>query len=388
MRGCIDFYNAEIIRYKNASEKIDIDEFVRNDASKISWTDKLKKNLERKKEHRFEEGMIVSSVYRPFSKLWLYYDRYFNQRQYQIPKFFPDNMIANKVISITAPGARQAFSALIVDRVPDLHVSPDGAQCFPLQLYELIDAEENRPNPESPQPDFFDDAASRNLFDVMPPEYKKYRVKDGITDAGLQHFQHAYPGEQIIKEDVFYYTYGLLHSEEYKSLYADNLTKELPRIPAVKTAVDFWSFSEAGRALAELHIGYEAVEPHPIQFILSKPFAQFSPADYRVTQMKFTKGNNGERHDKTSVIYNHNVTMTGIPLEAYDYVVNGKSALEWVMERQAVTTHKESGIINDANDWAIETMNNPAYPLELFLRVITVSLETMKIVRSLPPLEV
>jgi predicted helicase len=124
------------------------------------------------------------------------------------------------------------------------------------------------------------------------------------------------------------------------------------------------------------------------QFALSKPFSEFTPADYRVTQMRFAKSGNGERHDKTTVIYNHNVTMTGIPLETYDYVVNGKSALEWVMERQAVTTHKESGIINDANDWAIETMDNPAYPLELFQRVITVSLETMKIVRSLPPLEI
>ena len=100
--------------------------------------------------------------------------------------------------------------------------------------------------------------------------------------------------------------------------------------------------------------------------------------------MRFAKGSNGEKHDKTTVIYNHNVTMTRIPVEAYDYVVNGKPALEWVMERQAVTTHKESGIVNDANDWAIETMENPVYPLELFQRVITVSLETMKIVRILP----
>jgi len=91
--------------------------------------------------------------------------------------------------------------------------------------------------------------------------------------------------------------------------------------------------------------------------------------------------------DKTTVIYNHNITMTNIPLEAYEYVVNGKPALEWVMERQCVKTDKDSGIINDANDYANETMKNPAYPLELFQRVITVSLETMKIVRSLPKLD-
>ncbi len=122
--------------------------------------------------------------------------------------------------------------------------------------------------------------------------------------------------------------------------------------------------------------------------MLSKPLSEFTPADYRVTQMRFGKGTDGQRHDKTTVTYNHNVTMKGIPLEAYDYVVNGKPALEWVIERQAVTTRKESGIVNDANDWANETMGNPAYPLELFQRVITVSLETMKIVNGLPALDI
>lgn len=111
----------------------------------------------------------------------------------------------------------------------------------------------------------------------------------------------------------------------------------------------------------------------------------FTDADYRVEQMKF--GKKGKETDKTTVIYNHKITMTYIPLEAYDYVVNGKPALEWVMERQAVTTHKDSGIVNDANLWAIETIGGAKYPLELFQRVITVSLETMKIVKSLPRLD-
>lgn len=210
--------------------------------------------------------------------------------------------------------------------------------------------------------------------------------REAITDAGLQHFLRAYPGETITKEDLFYYIYGLLHSEDYRARYADNLAKELPRIPAVKSAADFWAFSRAGRVLGDLHVGYESVTPYPVEFKLAKPREEFTVADYRVTQMKFAKGTNGEKYDKTTVIYNPLITITGIPLAAYDYIVNGKSALEWVMERQAVTTHKDSGIVNDANDWAIETMGNPAYPLELFQQVITVSLETMKIVRGLPTL--
>jgi predicted helicase len=208
--------------------------------------------------------------------------------------------------------------------------------------------------------------------------------RHAITDAGLKHFQNAYPGETITREDLFYYIYGLLHSEDYRKRYADNLTKELPRIPAVKSAADFRAFSEAGRKLAELHVDYESAPLYPVEFKCSKPLEEFTAKDYRVEKMKFAKGKNGEKYDKTTVIYNHNITMTNIPLAAYDYIVNGKSALEWVMERQAVTTHKESGIVNDANDWALETMGNPAYPLELFQRVITVSLETLKIVRALP----
>ena len=109
-------------------------------------------------------------------------------------------------------------------------------------------------------------------------------------------------------------------------------------------------------------------------------------AYYRVEKMKF--GGKRPNQDKTTVVYNPKITITGIPLEAYDYVVNGKPALEWVVERQCVKTDKDSGIVNDANDWAIETMKNPKYPLELFLRVITVSLETMKIVKALPRLDI
>lgn len=213
--------------------------------------------------------------------------------------------------------------------------------------------------------------------------------REAITDEGLTHFQAAYPGENISKKDVFYYIYGLLHSEDYRARFADNLAKELPRIPRVKTAANFWAFSRAGRALAGLHVNYEQVEPYPITFTRGDTSLATPPDPegfYRVEQMKFA----GKRPklDKTSVIYNANITMIGIPLEAYDYVVNGKPALEWVMERQCVKIDKASGIINDANRYAIETVGDPAYPLLLFQRMITVSLETMKIVRGLPALDI
>jgi predicted helicase len=247
--------------------------------------------------------------------------------------------------------------------VPDVQLHANG-QCFPLKLYE--------------------DVPAKDLFSSVDSSQSKYAVKDGITDAGLQHFKDAYKGETISKEDLFYYIYGLLHSEDYKKRYADNLSKELPRIPAVKKFADFQAFSTAGRKLADLHINYETVTPYQVGIEGGALLlAGFTDEDYRVAQMKFAS-----KTDKSRVVYNHKITMTGIPLEAYDYVVNGKPALEWVMERQSVTTHKDSGIVNDANLWAIETMGDAAYPLKLFQRVITVSLETMKIVRALPRLDI
>ena len=227
--------------------------------------------------------------------------------------------------------------------------------------------------------------------------------RDAITDEGLAHFQQAYPHEAIGKEDIFYYVYGLLHSKDYRERYADNLSKELPRMPCVKTAVDFWAFSQAGRALAELHLNYETVPMYPSATVLGADGKAINLGDpqllnsrlrgnderdgfWRVEKMKVPK-TDGQK-DLTRLIYNAHISVSGIPPEAYDYVVNGKAALDWVIERQCVKTDKDSGIVNDANDWAVETMGNPRYPLELFLRVVTVSLETMKIVNNLPPLEI
>ena len=183
---------------------------------------------------------------------------------------------------------------------------------------------------------------------------------------------------------MFYYVYGLLHSPAYREKYADNLAKELPRIPCVKTAADFWTFSQAGRELADLHLNYETVEKYPLKIVGGGLL--LTDADYRVEKIRY--GKNGKEKDLSTLIYNDKITVTGIPLEAYEYVVNGKPALDWVVERQCVKTDKDSGIVNDANDWAIETMGNPRYPLELFQRVVTVSVETMKIVNASPALDI
>ncbi len=370
----ISFYNSEVSRYGAVCQGLsktlwpDVDDFVDFNSTKMSWTREVKQDLGNHKQRDFLPEDLTMAMYRPFSKSWMYFNEHFNNCVYQMPRIFPSTDTQNVTICVTGRGATKDFSALVSNAVPDLEVVSKG-QCFPLYLYEKSNDSE------------LEQESQTTLFDSNHVRTRR----DAITDAGLTHFQSTYPDETISKEDLFYYVYGLLHSPDYRERYADNLSKELPRIPRVKTAADFWAFSKAGRELAELHLNYETVSMHPGAKINSGG-KTLTDADYRVEKMKY--GKRGKDKDLTTLIYNAKITVTGIPLEAYDYVVNGKPALDWVVERQCVKTDKDSGIVNDANDWAIDTMQNPRYPLELFLRVITVSLETMKIVRALPALDI
>jgi predicted helicase len=386
MSRMIGFFNNEVERFNSAHIGIDrksreplLDSFVNVDASKISWTSSLKQEVIRGKTFSYDSEKLTSSLYRPYTKQWVYYDGNFNHRVGQMPRIFPSDR-ENLVIMIKQRWNGDGHLALIVNNIPELQTD-GGAQCFPLYLYEKSSEDDQIDFDGAPQTsDMFSTQSSKKV-EVEKTEYQR---KDGISDTGLAHFTAAYPSEKISKEDVFYYVYGLLHSSDYRERYADNLSKELPRIPCVKTAKDFWHFSQAGRDLAELHLNYETVACYPVTLDTGKQkLAELDDKDFYVTKMKFAK--KGEKH---TVIYNHQITIRDIPEEAFDYVVNGKAALDWVMERQAVTTHKDSGIVNDANDWATETMGNAKYPLELFQRVITVSLETMKIVNALPKLDI
>jgi predicted helicase len=365
----ISFYEGERARFNTKYQALDrkaresrTEGFINTDTTKIAWTVNLKAELARNTPLAFDIGHIVPSIYRPFMKQWLYFDRKLNERVLQIPRFFPHHGAMNRVIGVSA-GESRSGSVLMSDVVPSLHAADMvGSQYFPLYVYEVAEPAE--------------EATTVQLFKGANTSGTTRR--DGITDAGLAHFKSAYPGQGITKEDLFYYVYGILHSPDYRERYADNLGKELPRIPRVATAADFWAFSKAGRALGDLHVGYEQVPEYAAT--IDGPKAP-TPAQYRVEKMKFGKGK-----DKTVVHYNDFFTVRDIPLAAYEYVVNGKPAIEWVMERQSVTTDKDSGIVKDANAYATETVGDPRYPLSLLLRVITVSLETMKIVRWLPTL--
>ena len=367
----IKFYNSEVDRYvreKQNGKVSNVADFINKDPKRISWTRVEIKGVTVGRRIQFVDDAIQHSLYRPFTKRWLYAHSTFNDQVNQLPHLFPTSSSNNLVIAVTGVGARR-FSCLMTDIVPDLQVQFNG-QGFPLKLYDKHEA------------------SDQGLF-ARQNSSNEYIVSDGMSDDGLKQFQKAYPKATITKDELFYYIYGLLHSPEYRERFQNNLSKELPRIPAVKSYEGFKAFSDAGRKVGELHVDFEKVDPYPVSYKQGDlRFADISDPKsfYRVQKMKFA-GIRG-KIDKSTVIYNHNITMTNIPLPAYDYVVNGKSALDWVMERQCVKTDKDSGIVNDANDYANETMNSPAYPLELFQRVITVSLKTMEIVKSLPGLRI
>jgi len=365
MKQLIATYNAD--RERASSFQGKTEDALTFDKTKISWTVNLKKDASRNRPLKLSDGRTIESLYRPFAKQWLFMSRRLIERPGQLASLFPSSGEGNLLIVLPGLSSRTQFSPLLTTTPIDLNAADGGVQCFPLYLYDQQDEEPG------------------GLFEGQSSGLQR---RDAITDAGLEHFQSAYQGEEITKEDIFYYVYGLLHSPDYRDRYADNLTKELPRIPAVKAYADFRALSDAGRRLGDLHVNYETVEPYPVTYKQGTPALwkiDDPKAFYRVTKMKF--GGKARDKDKTTVIYNANITMTDVPLEAYDYVVNGKPALEWVMERQVVKTDKASGIVNDANDYANETIGDPAYPLELFQRVIAVSVETMKIVRALPKLD-
>ena len=346
----------------------------------LSWNRNLLNDCRLNKELYYKEKGVRTGVYRPYCKQSVYFDADMNDMTYQLDKIFPSQDKQNFVICMSSPGDSKDYSSLIVNSLPDLHLVAT-TQCFPLYWYE-----ENKNK-------------QRSLFDEEQND--DYIRRDGITDWILKEVRTRYGTKNITKEMIFYYVYGLLHSKDYRERFAADLKKSLPRIPIVDSIEDFMDFYKAGKALADLHLNYEEVPPCPgvvvrgdrqVPLTVKRDPATGgyiqAPVDdgaydyFRVIdKMRFKS-----KEDKSTIIYNGNITIENIPAKAYDYIVNGKSAIEWLVERYAVTIDKKSLIKNDANDWAREH-HKPRYILDLVLSVINVSVQTVDIVNSLPKLK-
>jgi predicted helicase len=370
----ISFFNDEVDRVwssmpGNISKQNELVKEIRKrvnyDNQQFSWSDNPILDISRKKKYNFEMSSVWTGTYRPFNKQKVYFNRDLNERVYQLPKLFPVVSTSNLVICIPGIGETKGFSSIISNYLPNKHLLA-GMQCFPLFYYE-----ENN-------------ATQKGLFDV--DESQKYIRRDAISDFILERAKQQY-GKTVTKEDIFYYVYGFLHSNEYRETFSNDLKKMLPRLPLVGNVKDFWAFSKAGRQLAELHLDYESVPPLDsivVNGAEKLSFIDAEPKDtkkFLVSKMKFP-----QKGKKDSIIYNSAISISNIPNKAYEYVVNGKSAIEWIMERYQITTHKESGITNDPNDWAKE-VGNPRYILDLLLSIINVSVQTVDIVNTLPKVD-
>jgi predicted helicase len=365
IKRSIVFYNSQVDNYLSevkANPNKEIEQIIDWDLKKFKWDRAQKENdLPKGKKYTFDNHSVVECFYRPFNKQIMYFNRNLNNCVYQVPKLFPTPKHENLVICIEGTGSSRDFGCLITNSIYDYGFAGVHSQCFPLYYYEETKQE-------------------KTLFDSLAePESGYYARRDGISDFILTQARKIY-GNKTTKEDIFYYVYALLHNPDYRTLYAADLKKMLPRLPLIDDSSDFWRYVKAGRELAALHLHYEDCEkPNGVLVMYNAG----TTVNYEVTKMRFPANHKADRRD---IIYNDQIIIQNIPAEAYEYVVNGKSAIEWIMERYQITTHKESGIVNDPNDWARE-QGKPKYILDLLLSVITVSIKTVEIVKGLPKVE-
>ena len=359
---CISFYNAQLEKFKSMGDAYAIE----YDSQNIKWNDSLKQYLYKQIEcSEFDSNFIRSSLYRPFVSQLLYNDKTWIERTYQIPKLFPYMGAKNIAIGITGLGAKE-MCCFATNVIPCLDCVEKG-QWYPRYLFRKAD-----------------DLDKANGLTIDEHGYVR---EDAIKPEAVEHFRSAYgeEGVDIDADAVFYYFYGILHSRDYREAYAANLAKEAPRIPRVETYLEFKAFEEVGRYLADLHVNYESVEPYDGCTIEKADNAHYHVEKLAYGKIKGKTGNAAK--DKTCIVYNDTLTIKNIPLEVQEYIVNKKSGLDWIVERCCVKQDKETGIVNDYNDYAAE-VGDEKYIFNLILRVITVSLETVKIVNSLPKLNI
>lgn len=340
-----DAYNSEVDRWVRKGRPKDLDAFVNYKG--LKWSRNLKRHLRNLNRLETDPALLRKSLYRPFATAYVFYRDIAVDELGRMQGIFPPvGEPKNLCVCVTSVGSEKPFFALASERIPNYHLTGGGSgtQCFPFYTYD-------------------DDGTSRS---------------ENVTDWALEQFRSRYSDKSITKWDIFHYVYAVLHSPEYRELYAANLRRELPRIPFVsgssvpssKDVEIFRLFAKVGKRLAEIHVHYEK-QP---EYKLKKAEKPGRKLDYSVTKMRLSK-------DKTQIVYNDFLMLSGIPPETFEYRLGNRSALEWVIDQYQVSTDKRSGITNDPN-----RTDDPTYILRLIGQVITVSLETVKLVRSLPPL--
>jgi predicted helicase len=345
-KSSIDFYNEQVDTLEQTGG--DPDALVAGNKDRISWVSNLISDLKKRKRANFDQNEIQLAQYRPFTKQWVYKQRQMVWSPYKTPVTFPPNF-ANKGIAITGPGAGAAFAAIGLDLLPDFHAMDTG-MIFP--MFYLPENSESH----------------TTLFDDL-----EQGPQSAITDWAKSEFERTL-GFAVTKEQIFYYVYAILNHPEYKSKFAADLKRQLPRIPILNA---FASLSSTGKLLFELHVGYEREVTSSVT--VTNTYSGSSEAEnFRVEKMAYGKGG-----DKTKITFNKFITISEIPIEVFDFMVGGKSGVDWIVDRYRVTVDKDSRISNDPNSYS----EDPKYILNLILGVIELSRKSLDITNSMPPLD-
>jgi predicted helicase len=357
----IKFYDSEVDRiqklFKGKIPTIDdVKREINFSDKQYSWSSSEYARVLKGEKYDETESLYIESMYRPFFKQHLNAHRKLNERPGKLAETFAKELPGQMAICVAGGSP---FGALMVNVSPDYNMLPGGSFAFVRYIPD--------------DSGLFEEA---NLFDSgRDPN----AVPENLSDETITRYRKKL-GNSVTKDDIFFYVYGVLHSNEYLNTYSSNLSKELPRIPFPISEKDFHHFSKAGKLLADLHTGYETLEPYKDLQIIGEPR---NKAALKVTKMRFNKTE--KTVDRTKIIYNSGLAIGNIPEEAYRYTVGTRSAIEWVMDRYQVTEDKKTGIRNDVNDWSTEHKDDK-YIFSLLQRIVTCSMRTNEIVSGLPRL--
>ena len=343
-----------VLQELEENPELTVEEVTRRHSSNIKWDRELMNNLGRIKKTDFKEKYIRKVAYRPFVATNCYMDYIFIQMKYRTDQIFPDSSSENHVICVPGIGSNKPFSVLMTDMMTDVQLISNG-QCFPRYHYQAP-------------------PTTLNTTEELPGLREAPKRLDNISYTALLDFQEHYSDNTITKDAIFDYVYGVLHAPSYREEFANDLSKEIPRIPFAPEFHTFVTFAEAGKALAALHLGYERCEQYP----LSVEFAhdgEPQPHHYRLTEKAMRLVDDGA----TLVINNH-VRLSCIPEEAHRYVVNGRTPLEWFIDRYKIKQDSASGIVNDPNGW----FEHPRDLVTAIERIVYVSVESTRIIEGLP----
>ena len=366
IKNSVDYYNAQVTAFLTANPSGSRKEletraraFTIDSPRDFHWCRENYRDLTNGTHYEVSKADYTTGTYRPFFKQYLCFNRKLNSEIRRLPEIYPNPTAGNLGICITGPASNSPFFTLMTNDIPESCLTAVNSVYLSRWRYVPATALTLPPDPDNPEQE---------------------RVSN-INPAALAQFREHYGTSDISEDDLFYYAYGVMHSRQWRERFADDLAKSAARIPMAATAADFRAFADAGRELTDLHVNYESVEPYALLESHGPGWNPGAPGAYHVEKLAYAGP--ARNPDRSAIVCNSHITLSGIPQQAHEYRLGSRSALDWLLDRYQVKTDGKSGITNDPNDWATEH-GQPRYIIDLVKRVTAVSVRTVEIVNGLP----